>query len=70
MSIVLHGKGHTSSAPSLLHRLAGLVVKASASGAEDPGFDSRLWRDFSRSSHTGDLKIWHSSGSPAMRLAL
>ena len=29
-------------------RLAGLVVKASASGAEDPGFESRLRRDFFR----------------------
>ena len=27
-------------------RLVGLVVKASASGAEDPGFESRLRRDF------------------------
>ena len=27
-------------------RLAGLVVKASASRAEDPGFQSRLRRDF------------------------
>ena len=40
-----------------LHRLAGLVVKASASRAEDPGFESRLRRDFSGSSHTSDLKI-------------
>ena len=38
-------------------RLVGLVVKASASGAEDPGFESRLRRDFSGSSHTSDLKI-------------
>ena len=38
-------------------RLVGLVVKASASGAEDPGFESRLLQDFSRSSHTRDLKI-------------
>ena len=30
-----------------LNRLAGLVVKASASGEEGPGFDSRLRRDFS-----------------------
>ena len=30
------------------HRLVGLVVKASASRAEDPGFESRLPRDFSR----------------------
>ena len=28
-------------------RLVGLVVKASASRAEDPGFESRLGRDFS-----------------------
>ena len=28
--------------------LAGLVVKASTSGVEDPGFESRLQRDFSR----------------------
>ena len=30
----------------LWDRLVGLVVKASASRAEDPGFDSRLRRDF------------------------
>ena len=30
-----------------VYRLVGLVVKASASGAEDPGFKSRLRRDFS-----------------------
>ena len=28
------------------HRLVGLVVKASATRAEDPGFESRLRRDF------------------------
>ena len=28
-------------------RLVGLVVKVSASRAEDPGFESRLRRDFS-----------------------
>ena len=39
------------------HRLVGLVVKASASGAEDPEFKTRLQRDFSGSNHTGDLKI-------------
>ena len=52
------------------NRLGGLVVKASASGAEDPGFESRLRRDFSGSSHTSDLKNWHSSDYPAWRLAL
>ena len=36
-------------------RLAGLVVKASASGAEDPGFKSLLRQDFSWSSPTSDL---------------
>ena len=39
------------------HRLAGLEVKASASGAGDPGFESHLRWDFSGSSHTSDLKI-------------
>ena len=41
----------------MIDRLVGLVVKASASRAEDPGFESRLRRDFSRSSHTSDFKI-------------
>ena len=40
------------------------MVKASASGAEDPGFKSRLRRDFSVSSHTSDLKI----GTPVATL--
>ena len=44
-------------APHLADRLADLVVKASTSGAEDPGFESRLLRDFSGSSHTSDLNI-------------
>ena len=39
------------------YRLVGLVVKASASRAEDPGFESCLRRDFSVSSHTSDFKI-------------
>ena len=38
-------------------RLVGQLVKVSALGAEDPGFKSRLQRDFSGSSHTSDLKI-------------
>ena len=38
------------------HRFAGLVVKASATGAKDPGFKSSLRRDFSGSNHTSDLK--------------
>ena len=33
------------------------MVNASASKVEDPGFESHLRRDFSGSSHTGDLKI-------------
>ena len=40
-----------------MHSLAGLVVKASASRAEDPGFESRGRRDFSGSSHTSDLRV-------------
>ena len=46
------------------HRLVGVVVKASASRAEDPGFESRLRRDFSGSSHTSDLKF----GTPVVSL--
>ena len=46
------------------HRLVGLVVKASASRAEGPGFESRLRRDFSWSSPTIDLKI----GTPVATL--
>ena len=33
------------------------MVKAYASRAEDPEFESRLQRDFSGSSHTSDLKL-------------
>ena len=40
-----------------LNRFVGLVVKASASRAEDPGFESRLRLDFSGSSHTSDSKF-------------
>ena len=40
------------------------MVKASASGAKDPGFESRLRRNFSGSSHTSDLKI----GTPVATL--
>ena len=38
--------------------------KASALRSEDPGFESRLHRDFSGSSHTSDLKI----GTPVAAL--
>ena len=44
--------------------LAGLVVKASASGAEDPGFKFRLRPEFSVWSHTSELKI----GTPVATL--
>ena len=56
--------------PPQWDRLVGLVVKASASGAEDLGFESCFWLDFSGSSHTIDLRNWHSSGYPARHLAL
>ena len=49
---------------SLLVHLVGLVVKASASGVEDPGFESHLRRDFSGSGHTSDFKV----GTPAATL--
>ena len=40
-----------------LDSLLGPVVKASASRAANPGFDSLLRRDFSGPSHASDLKI-------------
>ena len=64
--IVLTTLGEVSSSllPHNCDRLGGLVVKASASRAEGPGFESRLRRDFSGSSHTSDLKI----GTPVATL--
>ena len=49
-----------------VHRLVGLVVKASASRAEDLGFESRLpqCRIFSGSSHTSDLKTGTPVATP------
>ena len=46
------------------YQLGGLVVKASASRVDDPGFEFRLRWDFSGSSHTSDLKI----GTPVATL--
>ena len=51
-------------------RLCGLVVKVSASRAEDPGFESRLRRDFYGVESYQRLKNWYSSGYPARRLLL
>ena len=52
-----------------IRKIIGLVVKASASKAEDRRFDSRLSSgEFSGSSHTSDLNI--GSGYPARRLAV
>ena len=47
-----------------MDRLGGLVVKASASRAEDSGFESRLRRNLSGSRHASDLKI----GTPVATL--
>ena len=44
--------------------------KAFASRAGDPGFESRLRRDFFGVESYQWLKHWHSSGYPARRLAL
>ena len=55
--------GHKFQTPKV-HCLVGLVVKASASRAEDPGFESQLRRDFSGSNHTSYLK----TGTPVATL--
>ena len=48
-----------------LHRLLGLVIKASALKADDPEFDSRCrCGDFCGLSHTSDLKL----GAPVANL--
>ena len=44
------------------NHLVGLVVKIPGSRAEDPGFESRLRRGFSGSSHTSHLK----TGAPVL----
>ena len=51
---------------TLVDRLVGLVVKASASGTEDPGLEFRLRRDFSGSSHTSDFKIGTPCQAPGV----
>ena len=62
--------GHTEQCPCGTDRLVGLVVKASSSRAEGPGFES-CWRwDFFGVESNQWLKNWHSSGYPARRLAL
>ena len=60
----------TTPSTTTAHRLVGLVVKASASRAEGPGFESRLRWDFFGVKSYQWLKNWHSSGYPARRLAL
>ena len=50
-------KGSGCGVKAVVNHLVGLVVKASASSAEEPRFESRLRLNFfSRSSHTNDLK--------------
>ena len=51
----------------------GLVVKASASGADDLGFQSRLRRDLSWSSHTCQAsgmhyKVYAGTGRPGVSI--
>ena len=48
----------------VVHHLVGLVVKVSVSRTQDLGFESCLWRDFSRANHTSDFKI----GTPVATL--
>ena len=48
---------HTQGRLSFADCLVGLVVKGAALIVADPGFDSRLCRDFSGSSQTSDLAL-------------
>ena len=63
-SLLFDDKCLGSSSFLLPCRLVGLVVTVSVSRAEDPGFESRIHRDFSGSSHTNDSKI----GTPVATL--
>ena len=45
---------------SSLHLLVGLVVKASTSRVEDPGFESHLGQNFAGSSFTSSSHLSHS----------
>ena len=56
--------GYSSFLPSFIDHLVGLVVKASASRADDPGFESCLLWDFSRVEPYQWLKI----GTPVATL--
>ena len=58
------------SSSSSSYRLVGLVVKASASRAEGPGFESRLRRDFYGVESYQWLKHWHSSAPGVIGSAL
>ena len=53
-----------------LDRLIGLVVRRPPQERKIPGSNPACAGIFSGSSHTSDLKNWHSSGYPARRLAL
>ena len=64
LNVIFPLTGFSLCRPVVLDRLVGLVVKASASRAKEPVFESRLRRDFSGSSHTSDLKI----GTPVATL--
>ena len=69
LSTHMHTASHTSHfSPFLPPRWPS--GKASASRAEDPGFESRLRWDFFGVESYQWLKNWHSSGYPARRLVL
>ena len=66
MHVTLHTNVHVMlhHTPLLGDRLVGLVVKASALRAEDPGFKSHLHQDFFRGQVISDIK----SGTPVATL--
>ena len=55
---------------SVYDRLVGLVVRRPPRERKVRGLNPACGRIFSGSSHTSDLKNWHSSGYPARCLAL
>ena len=70
MALGQHGMSQSAVACPHFHKWPHWPsCKASASRAEDPGFESRLCRDFFEAESYQWLQNWHSSGYPVRCLA-
>ena len=70
---ILYTSIHVGAHSHVTYSFVGLVVKASASRAEDPGFESHLRRNFPGSSHTVTSKLalmWLPCQAPGVILSV